>query len=206
MGLMTLLPTSRAFRKIQDRPGRYNLSHLGLPKFGPVNPAERKAPAGEIAAKPVTAASQEVPPRQPKAAPQAGTMIMKRIENVFGGKSKAAGPEAEPAPAVAPIVAAPRKKRRFFFSGWTLFKNPFNRGAKSKTPAPIGPVQPELWLDRVKPVRNDLSDSDIEVVPAAKPAAAGPPGALPQPIPPDATPVEARWSGIRRQFLDAGKS
>ena len=57
-----------------------------------------------------------------------------------------------------------RKKWRSFFSGWTLFKNPFNRGAESRTPAPISPVQPELWLDKVKPVRNDLSDSDIEVV------------------------------------------
>ena len=132
------------------------------------------------------------------------------MKNVFRGKSTTADPEAKPTPSVAPIATAPRKKWRSFFSGWTLFKNPFNRGAKSRTPAPISPVQPELWLDKVKPVRNDLSDSDIEVVPAALPASVGQPEAAPKPVPPDAVPeavpVEARWSGIRRQFLDTGKS
>ena len=73
---------------------------------------------------------------------------------------------------------------------------------------PVGPAQPDLWLDRIKPVRNDLSDSDIEVIPAATPAASGPamPESESKSIPLEPAPVEARWSGIRRQFRDAGKT
>jgi len=44
---------------------------------------------------------------------------------------------------------------------WTL--NPFK-----SAPAPRQTVQGELSLDKVKPVRNDLSDSDLEVVPVRK--------------------------------------
>ncbi len=37
--------------------------------------------------------------------------------------------------------------------------------------APKPPVQGELSLDKIKVVRNDLSDADLEVVPAKLPAA-----------------------------------
>jgi len=214
MGLMTLLPTGRAFRKVQDQPGRYNLNHLGLPKFGPVKPAEPKTPtpAEENAAKPVLPAAPPTPASSSDSEidRQDKTLIMKRIENVFRAKTPPVTPEAAPAPVADPVVPAPRKKGRFFFSGWTLFKNPFQRGAKPAKPERPGPVQPELRLDRVKPVRNDLSDSDIEVIPATTPAASGQP--IPEsepksiPLEPAPAPVEARWSGIRRQFRDAGKT
>ena len=48
-------------------------------------------------------------------------------------------------------------------SGWLGRNNPFVKS----TPAvakPPGPAQAELSLDKVKVVRNDLSDADIEVV------------------------------------------
>jgi len=220
MGLMTLLPTSRAFRKIQDQPGRYNLSHLGLPRFGPVKSAEQKAPeqkAPEVARtkRPMAPGRQQLPHDEPNVDRQAGTMIMRRIENVFRGKSTAPLPAPEPAPGAALPGATPRRKWRSLFGGWSLFKNPFNRGTKPKTPEPVGTVQPELWLERVKPVRNDLSDSDLEVIPAASPVALGQPESAPvqalPPIPVSAVtsgpaPDVARWSGIRRQFRDAGKT
>ncbi len=66
-------------------------------------------------------------------------------------------------------------------------------------------LQGELSLDAVKVMRNDLSDSDLEVVrikpptpaPAAKPAASD----LPK-----ATPTETTWSRVTGRFLGAGKS
>ena len=54
-------------------------------------------------------------------------------------------------------------------------ENPFPRGRwalnpfKSEKPAPRPAIQGELSLDKVKPVRNDLCDSDLELVAAARP-------------------------------------
>ena len=45
---------------------------------------------------------------------------------------------------------------------WTLPSNPFK---SSYQPEPRRSIQGELSLDSVKPVRNDLSDSDLELVP-----------------------------------------
>ena len=59
-------------------------------------------------------------------------------------------------------------------SGWMEKLNPF---AAQGAPVPRTPVQGELSLDKVKPVRSDLSDTDLELVavekkpePAAVPA------------------------------------
>jgi hypothetical protein len=48
-----------------------------------------------------------------------------------------------------------------------LFKNPFLKEPRQKAAESI--VQGELSLDCVTPVRNDLSDSDVELVLAGKP-------------------------------------
>ena len=49
---------------------------------------------------------------------------------------------------------------------WTLKANPFKSASRPATPV----VQGELSLEKVKVVRNDLSDSDLELVAAAKSA------------------------------------
>ncbi len=46
--------------------------------------------------------------------------------------------------------------------GWSLLGNPF----RPKAARSAEPVQPELALDMVRPVRNDLKDMDLELVPA----------------------------------------
>ena len=56
-------------------------------------------------------------------------------------------------------------KQAFPLGRWTLKANPFKSSYK---PAPRSVVQGELSLDKVKPVRNDLSDSDLELI-ARKP-------------------------------------
>jgi hypothetical protein len=69
---------------------------------------------------------------------------------------------------LVPSVAKPARP------GWTAKLNPF------RAPEPVAPkqpvaVQPELSLDTVKVVHNDLADADVEVVPvksrAVEPAA-----------------------------------
>ncbi len=49
--------------------------------------------------------------------------------------------------------------------GWLKRSNPFAPAARPKADAPKAPVQSELTLDKIKVVRNDLSDADYEVVP-----------------------------------------
>jgi hypothetical protein len=92
-------------------------------------------------------------------------------KNPFSPKS------AEPAPAAAPevkIVSAPvaAKDREnatapagnLVRAGWTTRLNPFRAPETAAPPMP-NVVQPELSLDAVKVVHNDLADADIEIVP-----------------------------------------
>lgn len=70
-----------------------------------------------------------------------------------------------PAEVVAPKAelpsAAPRAVRSM---GWAEKLNPFR--AAPVEPAPVlKAVQPELSLDSVKVLHNDLSDADVEIVP-----------------------------------------
>ncbi len=64
-------------------------------------------------------------------------------------------------------------KRERFMSRWIKMANPFARRAAAGPPK--APIQSELHLDAVKPVRNDLHETDLMVVrrqPAEKTAAA----------------------------------
>ena len=64
---------------------------------------------------------------------------------------------------VAEVTVQPTRENPFPRGRWTL--NPF----KSEKPAVRSVIQGELSLDKVKPVRNDLSDCDLELVEAARP-------------------------------------
>jgi hypothetical protein len=59
--------------------------------------------------------------------------------------------------------ATPEPMNAYPVGRWTL--NPFKT---SSAPTPRQTVQGELLLDKVKPVRNDLSDSDLELVAVKK--------------------------------------
>ena len=67
------------------------------------------------------------------------------------------------------------------------------------------PVQGELSLDRIKVVRNDLSDADLEVVPAKVPTAP----ASSEPAlrtGKEAGVAESRWRGATAGLFGAGKT
>jgi len=75
-------------------------------------------------------------------------------------------------PAPKPMAAKPAR------AGWADKLNPF-RAPQPAAPQPVATVQPELSLDAVKVLHNDLSDADVEVVPVKSrtvaPAAASSP-------------------------------
>ena len=76
----------------------------------------------------------------------------------------------EPKPVTAPLASktqkifAPASPKPVRAASWTEKLNPF-RAPKPAAPPLMSAVQPELSLDAVKVVHNDLSDADVEVVP-----------------------------------------
>jgi hypothetical protein len=121
-------------------------------------------------------------------------------------------PSPAPAPSAAQPAAAPGRMRRGLtglreranrFFAWLLHPRPM--AAKPAIPRfePL-PIQGELSLDRIKVVRNDLSDADLELVPCAPvaPAPAPAPSALkPEPLLVPATaaaPAPAAKAGAAR--------
>ena len=97
-----------------------------------------------------------------------------------------------------------------FFAGWRvkLAGRLVASASKAAQPAiprfPKPPVQGELSLDRIKVVRNDLSDADLEVIASKAPvstALAGPGrGALEK-----TEGTQSAWGRVRNRILGAGK-
>ena len=116
----------------------------------------------------------------------------------------------EPGPGMGSASAVDVPQQPFPMGRWTLFKNPFVR--RVKTLEPSAPVQGELLLDMVKPVRNDLSDSDIEVVPARRSEPVSP-VRLSEPRlrveekeENQAPPSTAAWDRVKNQVFGVGKT
>ena len=137
MGLSQLLAVGRSVRTIKDGPARYKMTQQNLlPKFGEENAAEPRA-------------AKDVPPA---AAPGSAQPAPAAFSSVV---TEAGRDESEPGPAKAALFVEATKKLRPF-SGWSLFKNPFGRFLARETRT--APLQTELLLDSVKPMRNDLTD------------------------------------------------
>jgi len=150
MSLMKLLSVSKSFAGGRNQPGRYKMAEQGLlPKFAPMGRPVSLAPkrkSDDPASKQEangTPTIQLNPPRQ---------KFFRAAEPV---KTVAPTPRAE---VCVNANAAP--------TDWFRLGNrPFvNRTAGR--PKPLAQAQAELLLDAVKPVRNDLSDSDLQIVPA----------------------------------------
>lgn len=200
MGLMKLLAVGRSIGRFGNDRSPFKMTQQSLlPKFGSGKAPEEPARGSDE--KRNKAVAQTTLPTEPPLGANAAT----------GNKTMNAVRAVEiepPAEAVAPVtVKQPVADRPAFPRGrWTLFKNPFSKSGKSKSAA--APVQTELLLDLVKPVRNDLSDSDLEVVRVQpKPAVEVAERAPVAPVATEAvSPEPVAWDRIKNQFLGAGKS
>jgi len=127
-------------------------------------------------------------------------------KNPFAPKPKDAL-VAEPGPVAAPVAVAPVATAKLAAktqkietqpvcrpvvaksarAGWAGKLNPFRTPQPAVAPA-VATVQPELSLDAVKVLHNDLSDADVEVVPVkSRPAvpvamASGPADYMSEPV------------------------
>ena len=160
MSLVQLLAVGRSLCSIRDQPSRYKMTQQNrLPKFGLPTHAESIAAVAESRGVTLVrnAGAQARMPGGP--GKEEATMNAIEIQSKASPKTSVAVP-AQPYPS----------------GRWTM-KNPFHRspgGGKTSTP-----VQGEFSLDAIRPVRNDLSDSDLEIVPAGPPV--DPPARRPAP-------------------------
>lgn len=153
MSLMQLLTVTRSFGAVKDEPSPYKMGQENLlPRFGKGHDGEAGEEArgiGEKAAEILqnSVLEQETPaaPVPPEQAPEAPAQNNLDLEQSINTAERVRG-------RVVRKVASP-------WMGWSLLGN-LKRRSRSRR----GPVQAELALDMVKPVRNDLKESDLELV------------------------------------------
>lgn len=146
MKLAKLLGAGKSFFGGQGVIAYRENKHVYLPKFNDAgkNPFAPKPPEATVTeSMPAPAPLVAAPvPAEPVVVAQAAAEVQAMV--------------APPAP--NPVAARPAR------AGWAGKLNPF-RAPQPATVPPVATVQPELSLDAVKVLHNDLSDADVEVVP-----------------------------------------
>jgi hypothetical protein len=169
MSLIKLLSVSRSFGGGTNESGRYRMAEQALlPKFAPVGRPISLAPKGNPPPPSAVFRADRLEPKtagpgiNPCISAPALDSTMKKTP-AFTERVADAAALSQPATKICQN-AVPASTHWF-----RLPNNPFVRQPTGGI-APPRPVQAELSLDAVRPVRNDLSDADLEVV-AAMPAA-----------------------------------
>jgi hypothetical protein len=107
--------------------------------------------------------------------------------------SSAAQAEAD-APALT-VPSSPVRRKSLLAAVKSLFRVPLSASRKpGPTRTIYPPLQGELGLDNVKVLRNDLSDTDLEIVTKAPPKQAAPPKAE------SVVPNETAWDRVANLF------
>lgn len=211
-------------------PYRMRTANL-LPKFGspknPFAPAPKTEPitperTATPTPAPAIAAAKPVPAKtEPVKMETISLFDAKPIESPAPAKVTEAQPvavqpvKAEPAPTKLPSAAKVVPARKPMpLAGWIKKVNPLSYlptrelGVKNaiRSKGVRTPVQAELSLEKVKVVRNDLSDTDLEIIPAklAKPAE------LPNVSNPVIQPITktepTTWNRMTSRVLGAGQT
>lgn len=149
MSLLRLLSVGRSLGRISDPPNRYRMTQQSLlPKFGGARKADDPPSSN----------------RGRESEPERGSLWKRILKAVAGRKTAKYASNMNRTETDVPVVtpqAFPRGR-------WT-----FLRGASTCVQKPKvadAPVQGELSLDMVRPVRNDLRESDLEVTRTVRPA------------------------------------
>lgn len=169
MSLMKLLWTTTSLSEAKNQPHRYKMRTSPLPTLGKIT-----GPVVKRSFEMKDSGSTAVLEREP------GSEAM--------NTDVAAGETAS----TAPVEAFPGGR-------WSLRPNRVNPlKARLAPTAPSAPVQGELSLEKVKPLRNDLSDSDLELVPR-KAAPPEPMKAAGEEMPVQKQPIWARALSLFRR-------
>jgi len=169
MSLIKLLSVSRSFVGGTNQGGRYRMAEQAmLPKFAPVGRPISLSPKGNLQS-PASVSSSDGEELKVAGAGIVASRPAPRLESTatknLAFKARVSDTAARSQSAIKTCPNTVPVSTNWF----RLRKNPFIHQPTGGTVSPV-PVQAELSLDSVKPVRNDLIDADLEVV-AAKPAA-----------------------------------
>ena len=190
---MQLLSVGRSLCGINDEPSRYKMTQANLlPTFGTAKDSGKTDASNELA-RAASLPAGKSPKSAPKPAPnQESTKMTPQLE------TEEAGP---PAPSVAALKPP---AQAYPLGRWTLPKNPFASKSATAKP-PKGPVQCQLSIEAVKVVRNDLSDSDLEVVPSPNPLTPSP--AVPaKKFRESLEAISLAWGRITARILGVGRT
>jgi hypothetical protein len=209
MSLLRLLTTGKSLVGVSGEDSRYRLtSQRLLPQFGPARnpfssrakmepaPAEARPPEAHGGIGASTASSG-----QPDFKPEHAAVLRRAV-----------APRAGSAKLDARKLAGAFWRRGVaLLTGWQAKLRGLlaRSGGKASKPAiprfPKPPVQGELSLDRIKVVRNDLSDADLELVPAKLPAAPAATAPAPRAVEEPAG-AKSAWGRVTTRILGAGKT
>ena len=209
MSLLRLLTTGKSLVGVSDEESRYRLtSQKLLPQFGPArNPFSSRAkaePAQTEARSPedhggngASVARPGLPdPRGEPAAVLQRAVEHRAVSAKFDARN---------------FAGALWRRIAALLSGWQaklcgLLALSGGKAAKPAIPRfPKPPVQGELSLDRIKVMRNDLSDADLEIVPAKPPAAPAATAPASRAVEKPAG-AKSAWGRVTTRILGAGKT
>jgi hypothetical protein len=209
MSLLRLLTTGKSLVDVSGEESRYRLTSQKLfPQFRPArNPFSSRAKAEPA----------QMETRSPEDHGGNGASV---------ARPSLPGPRGEPAAVLQRVVEHRVVPAKFELrklagdlwqrmaavpSGWRtklsgLLEHSHGKETKSAIPRfPKPPVQGELSLERIKVMRNDLSDADLEVVPAK--LLVPPEVAVPAPRAVELTGGTKRaWGRVTTRFWGAGKT
>ncbi|MGD0258655.1 MAG: hypothetical protein ABSD29_02395 [Verrucomicrobiota bacterium] len=209
MILLRLLTTGKSLVGVRDAESRYRLpSQRLLPQFGPVRNPFGSGAKAELA---------QTEARPPEDHGGNGTPAARPSLPGPGGEPAAVlQPDAEHCAAPAKfdarnLAGALWRRATALLSGWQaklcgLLALSGRQAAQPAIPRfPKPPVQGELSLDRIKVVRNDLSDADLEVVPAKPPAAPVATAPAPRAVE-KAEGAKSAWGRVTTRIWGGGKT
>jgi hypothetical protein len=215
MSLLRLLTTGKSLVGLKDQQSRY-VSRGGLPRFGGKQNPFRATTRPEFglqseANRPVPAEDTKPARTQPNTDPSpqlvTAALLVQAAVPVLSEEPQvgAAAASASPVKAScqAPLGTSGSQKPAFF--DWRRLMFWKSTRSQSRVIPRFGKplVQGELSLDGVKVVRNDLSETDLEIVPA-QPAAEKTPATASNPFSKELA-AETTWSRVTGRFFGAGK-
>ena len=206
MSLLRLLTAGKSLVGLKDTGSRYNVPRRGLlPQFSAKKNPFRASTRPEF--NPSTTAGR---------APEGESTGAASVDLENAGHPVPADPVVPERESSLPVPVAAAKVQKTADNaelpggrGFRWFVSlPWMRPKVGKTAIPRftkSMVQGELSLDGVRVVRNDLSDTDLEVVPAKKTEAILDPKTV-CPTAPIAAPPENAWDQVAGHIVGAGKS
>ncbi|MGH7970639.1 MAG: hypothetical protein ACREIC_18085 [Limisphaerales bacterium] len=216
MSLLRLLTAGKSLVGLKDQQSRY-VTRGVLPKFGSKkNPFRATVrPDAALSAVPArnSSSAMALTPGSESETERALGWVKAVAPGVVAGEEAdrvvvavEKGPAQPHAGTANSGISKPRSVRGE--KGWNWGKMAFwnKPGPARQAPPELGKpmFQGELSLEGVKVMRNDLSDTDLEVVPC-KPAV---PAAMPAPTPPPAaaaSPQVTTWGRVTGRIFGAGK-